>query len=59
VIGWLIAGVAGWFGLVTGIRAWVQARRARQEDTQAKRLEASLDEARDDATQRDHNRTNP
>jgi cardiolipin synthase len=28
--GWLLAGVAGWFGLSTAIRAYAQARRARK-----------------------------
>jgi len=29
VVGWIFAGVAGWLGLATGARAYVQARRAR------------------------------
>jgi len=37
VVGWIVAVAAGWFGLVTGIRAWVQARRARQEHDEARR----------------------
>lgn len=32
VIGWIVAIVAGWFGLTTGARALVQARRARAEE---------------------------
>jgi cardiolipin synthase len=32
VIGWIVAIVAGWFGLTTGARAFVQARRARAEE---------------------------
>jgi hypothetical protein len=32
LVGWTVALLAGWFGLVLGIRALVQARRARQEE---------------------------
>lgn len=35
-VGWMIAGVAGWFGITTGIRAFLQARRARQEERRAR-----------------------
>ncbi len=31
VIGWFVALVAGWFGIVLGVRAFSQARRARRE----------------------------
>ncbi|MFQ5538373.1 MAG: phosphatidylserine/phosphatidylglycerophosphate/cardiolipin synthase family protein [Gemmatimonadota bacterium] len=31
-VGWTVAAVAGWFGLVTGIRAAVQSARARAEE---------------------------
>lgn len=30
-VGWFLAVVAGWFGIVTGVRAFVEARRARDE----------------------------
>jgi cardiolipin synthase len=36
VVGWGVAGLALWFGAVTGIRAWVQARRARREEREAR-----------------------
>lgn len=32
LVGWTVAFLAGWFGLVLGVRALVQARRARQEE---------------------------
>lgn len=35
VVGWGVAALALWFGVVTGIRAGVQARRARQEERDA------------------------
>ena len=35
VVGWVVAGVAAWFGLATGVRAYVQARRARLEERRA------------------------
>ncbi len=38
VVGWIVAGLAGWFGIVTAIRAWVQARRARQEAREHERI---------------------
>ena len=31
IVGWFIAFVTGWFGIVLGVRALVQARRARRE----------------------------
>jgi cardiolipin synthase A/B len=31
-VGWLVAGLTGWFGATTGIRAYLQARRARMEE---------------------------
>jgi len=31
IVGWFVAFVAGWFGIVLGVRALVQARRARKE----------------------------
>jgi hypothetical protein len=35
VVGWTVAVVAGWIGITTGIRAMVQARRARAEERAA------------------------
>ncbi len=35
LVGWLVAIVAGWLGLTTGVRAYVLARRARQEEREA------------------------
>jgi cardiolipin synthase len=35
VVGWAVAGIAGWFGIATGVRAYVQARRARLEESSA------------------------
>jgi cardiolipin synthase len=35
-VGWTIAGVLGWFGITTGVRALLQARRARHEEQRAK-----------------------
>lgn len=32
VVGWVVAVVAGWVGVTTGLRAYVQARRARAEE---------------------------
>ncbi len=32
VVGWVVAVVAAWFGIVIGVRAYVQARRARIEE---------------------------
>jgi cardiolipin synthase len=31
IVGWFVAAVAGWFGIVLGVRAIAQARRARKE----------------------------
>lgn len=36
VVGWVVATLALWFGVVVGVRAWVQARRARQEEEEAR-----------------------
>ncbi|MDH5590240.1 MAG: hypothetical protein OEZ37_09350, partial [Gemmatimonadota bacterium] len=42
VIGWTVATVATWFGMVTGTRAYLQARRARaDEQEKEKEREAS------------------
>lgn len=35
IAGWLLTIVVGWFGLTTGVRAFVQARRARSEERAA------------------------
>lgn len=32
LVGWIIAFIAGWFGIVLGVRALAQARRAREEE---------------------------
>ena len=37
-VGLAVAGVAAWFGVVTGIRAFAQARRARAEEREGRRL---------------------
>ncbi|MSR36719.1 MAG: cardiolipin synthase B [Gemmatimonadetes bacterium] len=42
--GWLIAVVAGWLGIVTGVRAFVQFRRARLEENRLKKVYERLDE---------------
>lgn len=36
VVGWTFAAVFGWFGVTTGIRAFMQARRARNEERLAR-----------------------
>jgi hypothetical protein len=43
-VGWIFAGVAAWFGAVTGIRALAQARRARAEEREGRRLREIHDE---------------
>ena len=37
VVGWTVAVIAGWFGVTAGVRAYVQARRARIEERAAAR----------------------
>jgi hypothetical protein len=37
LVGWLVAGIAFWFGITMGIRAYVQARRARAEELESER----------------------
>ncbi len=37
VVGYALALVAGWIGLTTGTRAWLQARRARAREREAER----------------------
>ncbi len=39
IFGWLIAFVAGWFGIVLGVRALLQARRARREREEERDLQ--------------------
>ncbi|MEX2466893.1 MAG: phospholipase D-like domain-containing protein [Gemmatimonadota bacterium] len=50
VVGWTIALVLGWFGVTTGIRAFLQARRARHEERRgretAKRSESESTESK-------------
>jgi cardiolipin synthase len=43
-VGFAVAGVAAWFGAVTGIRAFAQARRARAEESEGRRLREIHDE---------------
>jgi len=47
VVGFVVAIIALWFGITTGIRAWVQALRARSEERQAeqKRIELEASES--------------
>ena len=35
VVGWVFAVVLAWLGLVLGTRAFIQARRARREETES------------------------
>jgi cardiolipin synthase len=35
VVGWIVVALTGWFGLTTGVRAFLQARRARMADRAA------------------------
>jgi cardiolipin synthase len=37
LVGWGVAVIAGWFGVTTGIRAWVQSLRARSEERESER----------------------
>jgi hypothetical protein len=37
IVGWMVAISAGWLGLTTGVRAYLQARRARREEREAER----------------------
>ena len=43
VMGGLVAGVAGWLGLVTGMRGFIQSRRARKEENDLREVYARLD----------------
>lgn len=47
LVGWAVAAVAGWFGLITGIRAYVQARRAHAEEREADAYRRTLDAERE------------
>ena len=42
--GWLVAVIAGWLGLVTGVRAFVQARQARLEERKLQQVYERMDE---------------
>ena len=48
-VGWVIAAVLGWFGITTGIRAFLQARRARHEEQKAR--ESLLDPIHEESTE--------
>ena len=43
VLGALVAGIAGWLGLVTGVRGFMQWRRARQEEHNLRETYERLD----------------
>ncbi|MGB1777980.1 MAG: hypothetical protein ACPHQP_00360, partial [Longimicrobiales bacterium] len=47
VVGFMVALLAIWFGVTTGVRAWVQAMRARSEERQAKQhqIESEVSES--------------
>lgn len=49
LVGWLVAIVAGWFGLTTGVRAYLQARRARIEGREPTERELRAREGAGDA----------
>ena len=44
VVGWIVVAFAGWMGLTTGVRAFLQARRARMADRAAMKKMASTTE---------------
>ncbi len=44
VVGWTVAVVAGWWGVTAGVRAYVQARRARLEERSARTSSDSEEE---------------
>ena len=44
VFGWAVAVIVGWLGIVTGVRAFVQARQARLEERRLQRVNERLDE---------------
>ena len=43
VLGALVAGIAGWLGLVTGVRGLIQSRRARKEEQRLREVYERLD----------------
>jgi len=43
-VGFLVAAIALWFGITTGIRAWVQAMRARSDERQAEQRRIESEE---------------
>ena len=43
VVGWIIAVIAGWFGVVTGVRAFLQSRSARLEERKLRKIYDRLD----------------
>ena len=46
-VGFMVALVAIWFGVTTGVRAWVQAMRARSEERHAEqhRIKSEVSES--------------
>lgn len=44
VVGWVVAVTALWFAVILGVRAFLQARRARAEERQSAQLQASPEE---------------
>ena len=47
VVGWIVAVIAGWLGVVTGVRAFMQARHARLEESKLLQVyERGVDEKR-------------
>jgi len=52
VVGGIIAVVLGWFGVTTGIRAFIQARRARHEERRGREADG-LAQARDTESKRE------
>jgi len=38
IVGWIVAFLAGWFGIVLGVRSLHQARRARREEEEGGRV---------------------
>jgi cardiolipin synthase len=43
-IGWIVAAIAGWLGIVTGVRAFVQSREARLEERKLQKVADRLHE---------------
>jgi cardiolipin synthase len=46
-VGWIAAGLTGWFGAIAGIRAYAQARRSRAEEREAYAYRRTLDSGGD------------